>query len=128
MCYLLNLLGLVLNKCDLLQAKLQRGIRIRDSVPSYHNRANDLPTATRCESMLFLLLLTCYPYLQTLRLPTTLQRNRSPVFSFPQAFLCSSYLRHSLCSSLFGIALMFICTYSCRIRNQRQSHSVLVCP
>ncbi|KAJ3562857.1 hypothetical protein NP233_g9319 [Leucocoprinus birnbaumii] len=38
---------LFLNKCDLLQAKLQRGIRIRDSVPSYHNRVNDLTTATR---------------------------------------------------------------------------------
>jgi hypothetical protein len=40
---------LVLNKCDLLQAKLQRGVRIRDSVPSFGDRKNDLPTATRCE-------------------------------------------------------------------------------
>ncbi|KAF9450753.1 G-alpha-domain-containing protein [Macrolepiota fuliginosa MF-IS2] len=38
---------LFLNKCDLLQAKLQRGIRIRDSVPSFGDRKNDLPTATR---------------------------------------------------------------------------------
>ena len=38
----------VLNKCDLLQAKLQRGVRIRDSVPSFGDRKNDLPTATRC--------------------------------------------------------------------------------
>ncbi|PPQ74650.1 hypothetical protein CVT24_003835 [Panaeolus cyanescens] len=37
----------VLNKCDLLQAKLQRGIRIRDSVPSFGDRKNDLTTATR---------------------------------------------------------------------------------
>ena len=41
---------LVLNKCDLLQAKLQRGVRIRDSVPSFGDRKNDLPTATRCAS------------------------------------------------------------------------------
>ena len=41
---------LVLNKCDLLQAKLQRGVRIRDSVPSFGDRKNDLPTATRCMS------------------------------------------------------------------------------
>lgn len=41
---------LVLNKCDLLQAKLQRGVRIRDSVPSFGERKNDLQTATRCES------------------------------------------------------------------------------
>ncbi|KAF6749802.1 guanine nucleotide binding protein, alpha subunit [Ephemerocybe angulata] len=38
---------LFLNKCDLLQAKLQRGIRIRDSVTSYGTRINDLPTATK---------------------------------------------------------------------------------
>lgn len=64
-------LALVLNKCDLLQAKLQRGVRIRDSVPSYHNRANDLPTATRCEYVLLPVLIhySCFP---TLRLPTTL--------------------------------------------------------
>ena len=43
----------VLNKCDLLQAKLQRGMRIRDSVPSFGDRKNDLHTATRC--MCFLL-------------------------------------------------------------------------
>ncbi|KAG5641291.1 hypothetical protein DXG03_005568 [Asterophora parasitica] len=38
---------LFLNKCDLLQAKLQRGVRIRESVPSFGDRKNDLPTATR---------------------------------------------------------------------------------
>jgi guanine nucleotide-binding protein subunit alpha len=38
---------LFLNKCDLLQAKLQRGVRIRDSVPSFGDRKNDVPTATR---------------------------------------------------------------------------------
>ncbi|THV03493.1 G-alpha-domain-containing protein [Dendrothele bispora CBS 962.96] len=38
---------LFLNKCDLLQAKLQRGVRIRDSVPSFGDRRNDLSTATR---------------------------------------------------------------------------------
>ncbi|KAF8644015.1 hypothetical protein AX16_008731 [Volvariella volvacea WC 439] len=38
---------LFLNKCDLLQAKLSRGIRIRDSIPSYGERKNDLQTATK---------------------------------------------------------------------------------
>jgi len=38
---------LFLNKCDLLQAKLSRGIRIRDSVPSFGDRKNDLSTATK---------------------------------------------------------------------------------
>ncbi|KDR78260.1 hypothetical protein GALMADRAFT_209667 [Galerina marginata CBS 339.88] len=38
---------LFLNKCDLLQAKLQRGVRIRDSVPSFGDRKNDLTTATK---------------------------------------------------------------------------------
>lgn len=40
---------IVLNKCDLLQAKLQRGIRIRDSVPSFGERNNNLQTATQCK-------------------------------------------------------------------------------
>ncbi|KAF5383873.1 hypothetical protein D9757_007437 [Collybiopsis confluens] len=38
---------LFLNKCDLLQAKLQRGVKIRDSVPSFGDRRNDISTATR---------------------------------------------------------------------------------
>lgn len=38
---------LFLNKCDLLQAKLMRGVRVRDSVPSFGERKNDLATATR---------------------------------------------------------------------------------
>ncbi|KAF6749768.1 guanine nucleotide binding protein, alpha subunit [Ephemerocybe angulata] len=38
---------LLLNKCHLLDAKLKRGIQIRDSVPSYGTRANDFQTATK---------------------------------------------------------------------------------
>ncbi|KAJ6554506.1 guanine nucleotide binding protein, alpha subunit [Mycena capillaripes] len=37
----------ILNKCDLLQAKLMRGVKIRDSVPSFGDRRNDVATATR---------------------------------------------------------------------------------
>ncbi|KAJ6578829.1 guanine nucleotide binding protein, alpha subunit [Mycena vulgaris] len=40
-------LVLFLNKCDLLQAKLMRGAKIRDSVPSFGDRKNDVATATR---------------------------------------------------------------------------------
>ncbi|KAJ7730661.1 guanine nucleotide binding protein, alpha subunit [Mycena maculata] len=40
-------LVLFLNKCDLLQAKLMRGAKIRDSVPSFGDRRNDVATATR---------------------------------------------------------------------------------
>ncbi|KAJ7146153.1 guanine nucleotide binding protein, alpha subunit [Mycena epipterygia] len=40
-------LVLFLNKCDLLQAKLMRGAKIRDSVPSFGERRNDVATATR---------------------------------------------------------------------------------
>src|ERR1700722_3387589 len=39
---------LFLNKCDLLQAKLMRGVKIRDRVPSYGDRKNDISTATKC--------------------------------------------------------------------------------
>lgn len=38
---------LFLNKCDLLQAKLMRGVRVRDSVPSFGERRNDLATVTK---------------------------------------------------------------------------------
>jgi guanine nucleotide-binding protein subunit alpha len=41
---------LFLNKCDLLQAKLMRGIKIRDCVPSFGDRKNDISTATKCKS------------------------------------------------------------------------------
>jgi hypothetical protein len=40
---------LFLNKCDLLRAKLERGLLIRDSIPSYGNNQNDFHTATHCE-------------------------------------------------------------------------------
>ncbi|KAJ7058012.1 guanine nucleotide binding protein, alpha subunit [Mycena amicta] len=40
-------LVLFLNKCDLLQAKLMRGVKIRDSVPSFGDRRNDVATATK---------------------------------------------------------------------------------
>ncbi|KAF7297279.1 hypothetical protein MIND_00961100 [Mycena indigotica] len=40
-------LVLFLNKCDLLQAKLMRGVKIRDSVPSFGERRNDVATATK---------------------------------------------------------------------------------
>jgi hypothetical protein len=66
-----NPVYIVLNKCDLLQAKLQRGVRIRDSVPSFADRKNDLPTATKC---VFLWLSFHYDVIQLLilliRLPT----------------------------------------------------------
>lgn len=39
---------LFLNKCDLLESKLKRGIRIRENVPTYGERKNDLPTAIKC--------------------------------------------------------------------------------
>jgi guanine nucleotide-binding protein subunit alpha len=38
---------LFLNKCDLLQAKLKRGVLIKDHIPSYGNRSNDAVTVTK---------------------------------------------------------------------------------
>lgn len=49
-----NCIHVVLNKCDLLQAKLMRGAKIRDSVPSFGDRRNDVATATRCTFRLLL--------------------------------------------------------------------------
>ena len=37
-----------LNKCDLLQKKLARGVRIVDHIPTYHGRPNDAPSAGKC--------------------------------------------------------------------------------
>jgi guanine nucleotide-binding protein subunit alpha len=38
---------LFLNKCDLLQAKLMRGVKIRDCVPSFGDRKNEISAATK---------------------------------------------------------------------------------
>ena len=37
-----------LNKCDLLQKKLARGVRVYDYVPSFGDRPNDAPTTAKC--------------------------------------------------------------------------------
>ena len=41
---------LLLNKCDLLQRKLESGVRIKDFVHSYGDRPNDVEHALKCES------------------------------------------------------------------------------
>ncbi|TBU38222.1 G-alpha-domain-containing protein [Dichomitus squalens] len=38
---------LFLNKCDLLQKKLARGVRVVDWIPTYHDRPNDAPSAAK---------------------------------------------------------------------------------
>ncbi|KAF8549832.1 G-alpha-domain-containing protein [Imleria badia] len=38
---------LFLNKCDLLHKKLKRGVRVRDSIPSFGDRKNDTPTVMK---------------------------------------------------------------------------------
>ncbi|KAH9940535.1 G-alpha-domain-containing protein [Epithele typhae] len=38
---------LFLNKCDLLQKKLTRGVRVVDYIPTYGDRVNDAPTAAK---------------------------------------------------------------------------------
>jgi guanine nucleotide-binding protein subunit alpha len=38
---------LFLNKCDLLQAKLKRGVMVKDHIPSYGDRSNDAITVTK---------------------------------------------------------------------------------
>ncbi|KAI1785370.1 G-alpha-domain-containing protein [Ganoderma leucocontextum] len=38
---------LFLNKCDLLQKKFARGVRVVDYIPTYHERPNDAPTAAK---------------------------------------------------------------------------------
>ena len=37
-----------LNKCDLLQKKLTRGVKVIDYITTYGTRANDAPTAAKC--------------------------------------------------------------------------------
>ncbi|KAI0033481.1 G-alpha-domain-containing protein [Vararia minispora EC-137] len=38
---------LFLNKCDILQRKLERGVSIKRYIPTYGDRENDVPTATK---------------------------------------------------------------------------------
>ena len=39
---------LFLNKCDLLHNKLKRGVRVKDFIPSFGERKNDLATVMKC--------------------------------------------------------------------------------
>lgn len=41
---------LFLNKCDLLERKLRAGVRVREHVPSYGERSNDVGTVKKCTS------------------------------------------------------------------------------
>lgn len=43
-------LVLFLNKCDILEAKLDSGIRLSKYVRSYGDRSNDIETASKCLS------------------------------------------------------------------------------
>lgn len=40
---------LFLNKCDLLERKLKRGVKLADYVPSYGDRPNDVMSVIKCE-------------------------------------------------------------------------------
>ena len=42
-------LVLFLNKCDILQAKLESGVRLADYVVSYGDRPNDFESVSNCE-------------------------------------------------------------------------------
>ena len=70
---------LILNKCDLLKAKLQRGVQIRDSIPSFGDLPNDFETAVKCWFFGFPF---CHPIIPTFvdkdflpRLPATFPGN-----------------------------------------------------
>ena len=97
----------VLNKCDLLQAKLQRGVRIRDSVPSFGDRKNDLQTATRCTLCYIHSLFLSYLFLKT-HIPDFQQhfkeisKNHSPVARPFYVHLTSVIVRFSFFSFLLS--------------------------
>ena len=44
---------LFLNKCDILERKLARGVSLKRYIPSYGDRKNDLPTASKCAFIFF---------------------------------------------------------------------------
>ena len=44
---------LFLSKADLLKQKLNSGVKVKDYLPSYGDRANDLVTVIRCEFFFF---------------------------------------------------------------------------
>lgn len=47
-------LVLFLNKCDILESKLDSGIRLSKYVRSYGDRPNDIETASKCSSIQFI--------------------------------------------------------------------------
>jgi hypothetical protein len=44
---------LFLNKCDILERKLARGVSLKRYIPTYGDRKNDMPTASKCSFISF---------------------------------------------------------------------------
>lgn len=88
---------LFLNKCDLLHKKLKRGVRVRDSIPSFGDRKNDTPTVMKCASILpvmqrALIMRPHHGVLCAFRFPVTFQRNLQAGLTRTSAILCSFHI------------------------------------
>lgn len=75
---------LCLNKCDILARKLARGVSMRRHITTYGDRANDLPTASKCMSSLRAsryYLRKTHAVRNIHRPPHAVPRNRAEIFS-----------------------------------------------
>lgn len=110
-------IGQFLNKCDLLEKKLSRGVRVVDYVPTYGSKPNDLESVTRCQSRR----VRSSPSLDKLtlgpcRLPLAVQGYLCPTFTQTARLLLVS---HVCCGTSFPslrlISGVSMSTYWCHL-------------
>jgi len=91
-------LVLFLNKCDILEAKLNSGINVSKYIKSYGDRSNDVDSVSKCEC--------CTTWKQDLfergllwrgfRLKKQIWRNTPRVFPKPTEVLCILHFCHGM--------------------------------
>lgn len=84
-------LVLFLNKCDILQRKLESGIRLARYVKSYDDRSNDIETASKCASRFLL----CWVTVDHIGNQTSAQSSapfKEPIHRRPGNFMVIAHL------------------------------------
>jgi hypothetical protein len=89
-------LVLFLNKCDILDAKLQSGISIAKYVKSYGDRGNDVESVSKCECLLAELMLRCLTSGCYGRYENQVQRDTSRLFTYTTQVVCILYFCHGM--------------------------------
>lgn len=87
-------LVLFLNKCDILQRKLETGVRLARYVKSYDDRPNDMDTASKCASRASYNVGSHVDCIRNTRLPRKIQRHTKNVFAGTQEVLWLLHIYH----------------------------------